>query len=368
MNNKFLLKKPSRSFFWIVLIPTVLSALYFGFIASDRYVSVSSFVVRSPQKSTSVSGLSAFLQNVGFTRSTDDSYVIHQYMLSRDAVKQLNENLSLDQKYRNSKIDLFSRFNTFGFSGGLEDLYEYYQNRVNIDTDTASSISTLTVRAYTAQDAHDINAKLLDMAESLVNQLNTRGRSDVIVSSEREVNNASERVNEISKKITEFRVKNKIFDVNKQSELRLQMISKLQDQLLLVRTQLAQIQAVTPENPQIRVMQERELKIRQDIEKETSKALVGDSSLNQKSGEYESLMLEKEVATKQLAAAMSALEQSKNEAQRQQLYLERVSQPLVPDSAIEPKRVKNILSVLLLSLLLWGIFVLLKSGVQEHQG
>ena len=64
MISKF--KKLGLPFWLIVVIPTAMAIIYFGFIAADRYVSTSAFVVRSPQKVSSVSGLSAFLQNVGF--------------------------------------------------------------------------------------------------------------------------------------------------------------------------------------------------------------------------------------------------------------------------------------------------------------
>jgi capsular polysaccharide transport system permease protein len=80
----------------------------------------------------------------------------------------------------------------------------------------------------------------------------------------------------------------------------------------------------------------------------------------------ERLLLEKDFGQKQLAAAMTALEQARAEALRQQLYLERIAQPNVPDSSLEPDRVRGILTTLVLGLLFWGIFSLLISGVREH--
>ncbi len=78
------------------------------------------------------------------------------------------------------------------------------------------------------------------------------------------------------------------------------------------------------------------------------------------------VLLEKEFADKQLAAAMAALEQARAEALRQQLYIERVAQPKVPDSSLEPDRVRGVLTAFVLGLLFWGIVVLLLSGVREH--
>jgi capsular polysaccharide transport system permease protein len=79
------------------------------------------------------------------------------------------------------------------------------------------------------------------------------------------------------------------------------------------------------------------------------------------------LTLEKDFADRQLAAAMSALEQARLEALRQQVYVERIALPFAPDYALAPERIKGIATVFVLSLVFWGILVLLVAGVKEHQ-
>ena len=363
-----IINKANLSFMLIVAAPTVLAGIYYGVVASDRYVSESSFVVRSPQKTTSASGLSAFLQNVGFSRSADDSYVVNDFILSRDAVNGLQKSLNIESKYSSDKVDLLSRFNPIGISGGAEMFYEYYKNKVNIVLDSASSISTLTVKAYTAEDAYKINQNLLEQAENLVNKLNERGRKDMLATSEENVKKSEEQVLKFSAQMAEYRAKNQVFDIDKQANIQMQLVSKLQDQLIMVQTQLAQISLVTPENPQIEVLKEREASLKQEISKETKKALGGSGdSLSQKAVEYEKLSLEKDFASKQLASALATLEQSKAEAARKQLYLERISEPNKPDRALEPARLKNFISVFLISLVLWAVYLLLSASVREHK-
>lgn len=53
-----------------VVLPTALATAYFGFIASDVYISESRFVVRSPDKQTA-SGLGVLLKSAGFSNSGD---------------------------------------------------------------------------------------------------------------------------------------------------------------------------------------------------------------------------------------------------------------------------------------------------------
>jgi capsular polysaccharide transport system permease protein len=76
--------------------------------------------------------------------------------------------------------------------------------------------------------------------------------------------------------------------------------------------------------------------------------------------------LERAFADKQLAAAMTALETARSEAQRKQLYLERIVQPNLPDAPTEPSRVRNVLVIFVVALVVWGILSLLMAGIREH--
>lgn len=80
----------------------------------------------------------------------------------------------------------------------------------------------------------------------------------------------------------------------------------------------------------------------------------------------QNLHLEREFADKQLATSLSSLEQARMEALKKQLYIERVANPILPDSAMEPRRIRGVISTFLLGLVLWGILSLLISGVKEH--
>ena len=96
---QFNLKKINFLFLGIVVLPTVLSAIYFGAIAADRYVSESSFVVRSANNQSNVSNLGALFQNVGISRSQDDIYTVQEYMRSRSALGELSKQMPVRSFY-----------------------------------------------------------------------------------------------------------------------------------------------------------------------------------------------------------------------------------------------------------------------------
>ena len=153
--------RSSGPLFWItVLIPTALSILYFGVLASDIYTSESQFVVRSPDK-PSTSGLGMLLKSSGFANAGDEIYAAQSYVLSRDALKDLNQRQEFARAYSNPSISFFDRYNPAGMDNTFEDLYKYYEKKVDIEHDTTSSIITLKVQAYTAAGANRFNERLL---------------------------------------------------------------------------------------------------------------------------------------------------------------------------------------------------------------
>ena len=359
------LAKINSLFLGTVIIPTLLSIIYFGFIASDIYISESRFVVRNPERQIPT-GLGAIIQGAGFSRSQDDTYNVQEFMLSRDALSKINHQINLREAFARSGIDIFSRFNALGLDNSIEALFRFYQNHVEINLNTSSSIAVLKVKAFNTDDAYRMNEMLLQMGEQFINRLNERGRQDLIRFASSEVDIAVEKAKAASRKLSTFRNKQGIFDPEKQSGLQLQQISKLQDELIASKTQLSQVQAFTPDSPQLPALKNRIGSIQASIESEMAKVAGGSTSLTNKAVEYEMLTLERAVADKQLAAAMASLEQARSDAQRKQLYLERIVQPNKPDIAIEPYRFRGILSVFLLGLVVWGILTMLIAGVREH--
>ncbi len=284
-----------KLFFTVVFTPTLISTLYYGIIASGVYVSESQFVVRGSQNQ-SISGLGVIFGGA-FTSSQHDSYSVNAFMVSRDVVKQLEQRISLKEKYSSKNIDIFNRFAGLTFwQNSLDNLHYYYQDYISVYLDMATSISVLKVKAYTADDAYRINEELLHLGEGFVNKLNTRARADVLEFSSREMAAAEEQARVTSQAFTDYRKKSAQFD----------------------------------------------------------------------QAEYEKLLVEKSLALKQLEARHLALVQARDEARKQELYLDRIVQPNVPDFATEPKRLKSIFSVLILGLVLWGILTMVVAGVREH--
>ena len=116
------LARINRLFALTVLVPTAIAILYFGLIASDVFISESRFVVRSPQRAANT-GLGSLLQGAGFARSQDDSYTVHDYIQSRDALRELDQQFAVGKAYGSPKVDIFSRFAGLDWDDSFEALH-----------------------------------------------------------------------------------------------------------------------------------------------------------------------------------------------------------------------------------------------------
>lgn len=364
MLKKFFEK--NKIFVFTVLVPTCLACFYFGFYASDIYISEARFVVRSPDQK-SASPLTAMLKGTDFTRSQDDSYAVRDFVQSRDVLSILDNKLALKAHYSSEQYDVLSRFAGIDWDDSFEAFHRYYNKQVTVQLDEISSISMVTVRAYDAKMAQQINEELLIHAEKLVNQLNNRARNDMISFAQNEVDAAAEKAKAAAAALSSFRDSQFVIDPERQSTIQLSQIAKLNEELIAARAQLHQLEKFTKDNPQIPAMRSKIQSLDKAIVEETARVTGGEASLAKKAADYQLKALERDFADKQLAIALSALEQARNDAQRKQLYLERIVQPSLPDVAMEPRRVRGIISTVAIGLIAWGILTMLLAGVREHQ-
>jgi capsular polysaccharide transport system permease protein len=361
------LSRIDKLFLLTVVLPTLVAVAYFGFIASAVYVSESQFVVRSPDK-PATSGLGVLLKSTGFSNAGDEVYAAKDYVTSRDALRALNNNRAVARAYGNDSISIFDRFNPLGLSGSFEDLYSFYRGKVGVDYDTTSSIATLSVRAYSPQDAYQFNRQLLQLAEGLINRLNTRGRNDVVQFAAEEVRGAQVAARDAAVALASFRNTHGVVNPEEQAKAQLAMISKLQDELIGARVQLQQLQEMAPQNPQVPLLHTRIASLQTQIDQQMGRVAGGRRSLSASAVQYERLELERQYADRRLGAAMNSLQNAEDEARRKQAYVERIAEPSLPDEAAEPRRLRGIFATFILGLIAWGILRLLLAGLREHHG
>ena len=350
----------------VFFLPTIVAGLYFGVIASDRYLSTAEYVVRTAAKPAGDTGLGAILKMAGLGRSEDDTYSVQNYLLSRDAVKQLQERLPLAEMYGRADGDWLSRYPSIFYSRSNEELFRYFKRMTAVDYNGTTGVTTLSVQAFRPDDAQAIALALLDLAEGLVNQLNARIHTDAVTTAEDQVKREETRLTDAQVALTTFQNKETMIDPATNSVMVSTLVAKLQSDLAQTQTRIADMLSSAPNSPALNALQRQADATRDQINKENARISSTQGGLADKLGQYQRLMLEREFATKALGAANVGLDNARTDARRKQLYIERIVAPNLSDHATLPLRLWMTFTVFLLNIL--GIFIgwMVQAGVKEH--
>lgn len=355
----------SPLFLAFVALPTVLSIIYFGFLAEDIYVSESRIIVRSTTK-PDVSPIDSVIGSTGISTNSQESDAVTEYVQSRRALQEANANGFVEQAYGNNGIFILDRFGSFG-GDSFEHLYKYFAGKIALQPGESARVLHISVEAYDPADAQEINERLLRGAEQLVNDLSDRSRNDAISFAQEQLAEARENARSAALALANFRDQEEVINPELQAQVGLQTIAQLQQQLTATRTQLRQMQAFTPKASQIPFLQTQISQLESEIANQTAEIAGGSRSLSANAARFQELTLASEFAEQQLAIALASLQDAQAEARRQQAYVERISEPSLADYATYPRRIRSILATLVVGLLAWGIVAMLLVGIREHR-
>ncbi|WP_141307077.1 capsule biosynthesis protein [Gluconobacter roseus] len=352
-------------FLSVVILPTALACVYYGLIASPQYQSEAEFVVRG--QASQSPGMLAGLLTAGASGGTEDTYVVQEYVTSRDAAQLMLRTQHLAEVFNRPDTDALARYPNFYSGRTFEHFYSYYQRHVKAELDTTTGLSTLDVRTFRAADSQRIATALISAAEQLVNEMNERQRENTISASRKERDLALEKLRKLSGEIDTYRNETSMLDPQRQSQPLLTDIAGLETMKMATRVQLAQLEHSTPDSPLIPVLKRRIISLDQEIARSSSRVTGGQESFVPKISGYDDLLFQRQLLEREVSAADAALDAARIQADRQQLYLEEVVKPNRPDYAAYPRTFTNIAIVFATMLALYLMGALLVAGAREHK-
>jgi capsular polysaccharide transport system permease protein len=356
-----------RWFVGIVLIPSLVVALYLFAYASDQYESEAHFLVHSsstPQVSTS--GASAALSLLtGGGAAQNEAMSVADYLTSHDAVDALRSRDHLVERFRRPGVDILSRL--FPAEPTPERLLRYYQKQVHVKYNTETGITVVTVHSFTPQDSYDIAHRLMEIGEQRVNEMNARSYNDAIANSRRALAEAENAITLSDAQMTAFRRTRGDIDPQASGQAQLTLVTGLQAELAKARAQLAAMNGViSPSSPQYQALSGHVRALQAQVDAQAGRLVGSGSAIANDISGYQALMLRRDFLSKRYEAAAAGFEKAREQALQQQLYLVRVVNPNMPVKATFPQRGRILGTVLVALLLIYSIGWLIVAGVREH--
>jgi capsular polysaccharide transport system permease protein len=356
-----------RLFIGAVVLPMLIAAVYLIAIAAPRYSSSASFIVKSTSQQ-SQDPLAAIAQQSADTTVSDETYAVNAYLASRDVVDLLAKNNELRAILNRPGADFLFRYPTFWLPDDNEFLYQRFQWMASAYVDPVTSISTIEVNAFAAEDAQTLTRAMIGYAEALVNRMNERAYQDSLAMANHFVDEAQKDVDKIGTELQKFRNVSGSIDPNLVSQSKLKVIEGLSTQLAQIQATIAQQAAVTPSSPTLIGLRAQAQSYRAEIEKRKLEIAGSTGSEATKLETYEQLTLRRDLGAKALQGAVAQRDQARQDAERQHLYIQMITQPnLSRDFARYPRVTLDLLVLLAICLAMFQLLRKFGQVAAEHR-
>lgn len=372
--SKFRNRWVALSFVIVVLLPSLLVAFYYAFVASAQYVSTAQFAVRgvSDNQLSFLSVSTVF----GSSAQTYDSYIIVDYIQSTQLIQDISEEgIDLRKFYSGDYVDVVERIPA---DLPLELFVDYWKRKVDVSFNSTTGNVLFRVRAFSADDAQAIAAAVMKVSEHLVSQLSANARKQVISAAQEEVQDAEKRLVAVRKEFAEFRAKEQAVDVDQIAVVERTIISELETRLTELQTRRRSISgALSEDAPSLKVLDlqiaavedqlaERRARIGAGSSSSTALPAGSDPNLSNVVSKFRDLSMRQEYAETAYTRALGTLETAVHEARSHDRYFAVFDEPRRPEVSTEPKRIFYSLLFIAGFIIVWAIGALLIRAVGEH--
>ena len=350
---------------WALCVAVIFGAIiYWGLVATDRYVSETHIVLQSPEINPTGFNISSLLSG---TQGSGDLLLLKDHLQSVDMLQKLQQKLNIRAHYASHDIDYFSRLSREDIE--LEKLYKYMHNRIEIIFDDYAAVLRIRVQAYSPEMAKAIAQTLLDEGERHMNDMGQRLAAEQVAFIEQQVQKLEQRLFSVREELLAFQNKEGLVSPTGTVQGILAVITELQGQLAVLearkKSALSYQSAASPEI--IRVNAEiNALKAQIEIEKQKLAATSGDT-LNRVSADYQTLELKAQFALELYSNALLALESTRVEAARKLKQVSVLQYPTQAEFSTEPRRVYNIVLYIFFALFFTAISHLARSIIRDHR-
>lgn len=355
-----------RSFISAALIASVLAAVYWLTIASDRYVSETHVIIQRTDLTGGQSmDFSSLLGSSGGNRA--DQLLLRDYLLSADVLKKLDAALGLRAHYSDSQRDRLSRMSSADLP--IEDFHRYFLSRVSIEFDDYAGVLLIKAQAYDPKTAQAIATQLVREGERFMNDMAHSLAQDQVNFLEKQVVQMNDKAIQTRQALLVYQNKKGLVSPQAAAETIAAIVAKLEAQRADLQTQRIALQAyLVADHPNIVQVNQQIDAIAKQIVQEQAKLTSPDGkTLNSAVEEFQRLEMQAGFAQDVYKTALTALERGRIEATRNLKKVSVIQAPDLPEYPLEPRRFYNTLVFMLVAFLLAGVMHLLAAIVRDHK-
>lgn len=365
-NNKNLMFIVASPFILLVILPTLVFAMYQVFWATERYESQAQVIVQQPDSASTLDSGMALLSGFGGGSGDSDADLVKAYIFSNDMIQYLNDKIALKTHYSQSFIDHFSGIDE---SDSKEALYKYYHDHIDVEIDDKSGVITIRSQAFDSEYAQYLSNTIVERSEWFINSIGHQLAKAQLDFMQGEHKLIEERLSEAQKQLLLFQQKYNLLDPSAEGSAKQTITNTIESKIAIKQTEIKTLKAImNPNSPQVQGLENEldALNAQLQVERDKlSQSGLDDVPVSELLSKFTDYKIKMDLALQAYTSSQISLEKSRIEAYRQLKYLIVVEEATLSEDNKYPDVVYNISLFLLLLSLVFGIGKIIISTIRE---
>jgi len=355
-----------------LVFTSLIVAIYWGLIASDRYVSEAHVIMVNTEMSQGNSSgnmLNGSINGSGSAEFIASQMWLRDYLLSIDMMEALDAKLKLREHYSDWHHDPISRMWLCCNYNTLEKFHDYYLSRVSVELDTNSGALVIQAQAFDQKMAHAIAEMLVQKGEEYMNITSQRILQKQMVFLKEQVENIKNEDIKAHEVLTNFQNKKGLISPVTTAASIDSVVNGLDSQRVAIEaSRSAMLSYLMPNNPSVIALDQQLAALNKQIRTERARLTAPNNNLlNYTSDQAMRVQLDVNLMDATYAAALSSLESGRVMAALMMRKIFVLQAPTYPQYPLEPRRTYNTGVFIFFLLLLTGIAQLLMAIVRDHR-
>jgi capsular polysaccharide transport system permease protein len=356
-----------RRTFGAAIIASLFASIYWGLIASDRYVSEAHIIIQRTELSgAQTMDITALVGNPDAGNRTD-LLLLRDHLLSVDMMKKLDRKLDLRGHFSDKRRDVISRM--WLHYNSIEWFHRHYLSRVKVEFDDYAGILVIKSQGYDPKMAQALCAMLVAEGEQFMNTIARSLAQEQVTYLEAQLTEITKRVTTARQAVLEYQNEKGLVSPQGTVENIASVVGRLEAQLAELQTkQTAMLGYLMPDSPNVVEINLQIAATEKQILKEKAKlASPAGKTLNRDLEVFQRLQMQAEFVQDVYKTALVALEKGRVESTRKLKKVSVLQSPTDPQYPLEPRRIYNTIIFVLITLLLAGITHLIAAIIRDHK-
>ena len=337
-------KQLKLSFWFYVILPSILLGLALKVIVTPLY-SASSIVVVSNQNSSQDYSIAGVFSGVGGGDAKSDTYKAYEFIKSRAMMNELEIYNNFITNYSSNEIDFIFRLSDIAWLGLSK--YNSMNNFIDASVDIQTSLISLEVKARTREEAISLSNAIIEITERHVNSLSDELYNSRIINEQFAVKEARSQIVEAQSKLLALQVSSGEQNPEVHIANIYNKIAKLEEQAMEFQTKILESKiAGLDKTKSISHMVENEKQVNNLIERYRNKLVISTEgrkkTLNSLLIDFEMTKLEVKIAEEMLSASLISLSQVRRDAANNKSVFQTVVVPKASELSQHPNILKSV--------------------------